>query len=738
MWPFFFALTMCCPVDGSAGCSNGHDLVMFVPTLWAFTGDWVMEPNALPPPVSIDEKLVASIEHQVRSARAMTLALLTAGIGMVAMISSATYADFVAGKVQSLPGLPDVRLPLGLVLPLAPALLSLMHVATLYHYKGLADACRRVWERTGRIRKGMDLLCEYKAQLPNDPFVLWQMALGGGAVTWSTIGYGAAAVTLLVVIPFTIVMLLSLLSMSFQVKSIYVVNFVSVMVSAVLSYFWYRRVSHANAARTPPKGAGVVARWLRNTLQFVLFAFFALLLLVFPLMSWILVYQHSSVSDGHLDAHYRVPAIVDESDPPVSTWSRILRFARLTYRVRELPYEKSWLCQNFTGLGCFAPDMAHMALYKPAGDGSGPDTRPRLNGRSLRFADMRDAGLVGADLSQADLTGARLHDADLSKATLVRTNLYGAGLNGTRLSGAYLEGLDLRGADWRGVNLAKATLRDVNLAQSDLRWVDFTGANFTYTPVVEHTYRTDGRVGCPQDGRPEQAKCLYGSDLRLADLREARMVGVGLEKAHLEGAKLMGTDLRGARLRGALLEQADLRDARLIGADLREADLTGADLNRTDLRGADLRGARLDVDRIKGAKLHGALLCTGTTDSRNTCTGESAGAGCIDTAQTVRDFCAGHPNNDAAAAEFLQRPLRCVLPQVSNNGVYNNRTEKWLPFATKEKYPGWFGTMPGALSAIQRNFADSVVKCLELGGELDAGLFESSNAASALVDIGSS
>ena len=75
--------------------------------------------------------------------------------------------------------------------------------------------------------------------------------------------------------------------------------------------------------------------------------------------------------------------------------------------------------------------------------------------------------------------------------------------------------------------------------------------------------------------------CLYGADLRHAELR-----GADLHDANLSGAYLHDANLRYANLR-----YANLNCACLYGADLRHAELRGADLSHADLRGADLSDA---------------------------------------------------------------------------------------------------------------------------------------------------
>lgn len=108
----------------------------------------------------------------------------------------------------------------------------------------------------------------------------------------------------------------------------------------------------------------------------------------------------------------------------------------------------------------------------------------------------------------------------------------------------------------------------------------------------------------------------FGLDLRGADLRKVRLIGLPLTRmrggliadewvlatdhqrdmagVHLEGADLRGAYLEGAGLCGAHLEGSDLRGACLEKADLRGAHLAGADLRGAHLEGANLSEAYLD------------------------------------------------------------------------------------------------------------------------------------------------
>ena len=82
--------------------------------------------------------------------------------------------------------------------------------------------------------------------------------------------------------------------------------------------------------------------------------------------------------------------------------------------------------------------------------------------------------------------------------------------------------------------------------------------------------------------------CLFGADLRYADL-----CGADLSNTDLCGGDLCHANLRGANLRGACLCDANLYGACLFGADLRYANLYGACLFGADLRYANLCGANL-------------------------------------------------------------------------------------------------------------------------------------------------
>ncbi|MGW7260528.1 pentapeptide repeat-containing protein [Streptomyces sp. NPDC054834] len=117
-------------------------------------------------------------------------------------------------------------------------------------------------------------------------------------------------------------------------------------------------------------------------------------------------------------------------------------------------------------------------------------------------------------------------------------------------------------------------------------------------------------LGRRPEGRDEPFHInLAWTDLRRANLDNARLEGVNLANARLERATLVEARLKGASLIKAHLEWATLVQTRLEGADLTGAHLEHAAMNGVHLEGAHLTGgARLDGAGMYGAHLQGADL----------------------------------------------------------------------------------------------------------------------------------
>jgi len=71
---------------------------------------------------------------------------------------------------------------------------------------------------------------------------------------------------------------------------------------------------------------------------------------------------------------------------------------------------------------------------------------------------------------------------------------------------------------------------------------------------------------------------LWEANLESVNMERADLRGTDLLEASLRGAMLLAANLRGANLERAELERANLRGAFLVGTNLRGANLTGADL----------------------------------------------------------------------------------------------------------------------------------------------------------------
>jgi hypothetical protein len=110
---------------------------------------------------------------------------------------------------------------------------------------------------------------------------------------------------------------------------------------------------------------------------------------------------------------------------------------------------------------------------------------------------------------------------------------------------------------------------------------------------------------------------LSGADLAFANLTDANLVGICLERTDLTNANLTGADLRGTTMSGANLTHADLTGANLSlavldSAVLRMASMAGANLTEANLLNADAHGAILPNADLRDANVTGANLSNAT------------------------------------------------------------------------------------------------------------------------------
>ncbi|MEL6372684.1 MAG: pentapeptide repeat-containing protein [Pseudomonadota bacterium] len=191
-------------------------------------------------------------------------------------------------------------------------------------------------------------------------------------------------------------------------------------------------------------------------------------------------------------------------------------------------------------------------------------------------------------------------------------------LKGRNLSEAIFTNADFKGADFSG-----ALLKDAVFAGADLRFAKF-GCDSQRSDFVLNTQRageycTDMRSADLTNAKLDKAVFEF-ANLRLATLTVTELAKARVLRSNFAFATFYGPTagraepprpalkLPGSRLVNATMVLLDLRGADFSGADLRKADLSASDLRGADLSGADLRGALLEGTKLRGANLKGAKL----------------------------------------------------------------------------------------------------------------------------------
>jgi len=147
-----------------------------------------------------------------------------------------------------------------------------------------------------------------------------------------------------------------------------------------------------------------------------------------------------------------------------------------------------------------------------------------------------------------------------------------------------------------------------NLCNANLRELELNKANLSWAKLNEANLVL-AKLNQANLTHAELNKAL----LIAAELNEARLYGAEMNKADLSGAKLNGAILLFAKLNDATLMLAQLNEARLTWAELDEANLDRvemkkADLLETNLNKANLSGAKLNEANLSGAKMNEANL----------------------------------------------------------------------------------------------------------------------------------
>ena len=202
----------------------------------------------------------------------------------------------------------------------------------------------------------------------------------------------------------------------------------------------------------------------------------------------------------------------------------------------------------------------------------------------LPQAQFVDCVLSQSDLSGAELTGASFQDCSLDAVQAVDAHMSRSRFHACTLTQMQLSGTDLHGASWSqvigsGVNAKAANLQNFRLDQN-----------------------------CQLPGI-----CLDQADMSCAGLNRSQLRGASLRETCLHKALINCCDLRdsdGHHLdaREANFTGSDLSDCRWPGANLMEARLRKVDLDKADLSGSNLFGAVTEAVKGQDVQLARALL----------------------------------------------------------------------------------------------------------------------------------
>lgn len=141
-------------------------------------------------------------------------------------------------------------------------------------------------------------------------------------------------------------------------------------------------------------------------------------------------------------------------------------------------------------------------------------------GCDLRGADLRERGLSGVVFDGAILDGALFDDSELTGATFQKASMQGVSFQRATVSEADFEGADLTGATF-----VQSTANDANFNNATLR-----GATFVDTACRE----------CRFDGAVLQGADMAGTDLSGAQIVNADMASVGIDRVTIDTSSVLG------------------------------------------------------------------------------------------------------------------------------------------------------------------------------------------------------
>ena len=241
---------------------------------------------------------------------------------------------------------------------------------------------------------------------------------------------------------------------------------------------------------------------------------------------------------------YNAATKIDEND-----WRRVFASFSLydDFLCEELPWRGG--CRNLDLTGSTLTRLGgDVSEVEPLGDLDGKEVAlyqrrygVDLRGRSLRYANFREAWIPGARFDEADLRGANFYLAYGEGSSLRQADLSGATFsfaqfNNADFGGAVLRGIEARRSKLNAANFSGASVLGANLANAELNGADLGNADMT------------------------------GSILREAELNGAWISSLVLANAKLPGASIIAAEGLPAKTEDAVVENVKWRIA-----DLRQA-----------------------------------------------------------------------------------------------------------------------------------------------------------------------
>jgi uncharacterized protein YjbI with pentapeptide repeats/energy-coupling factor transporter ATP-binding protein EcfA2 len=205
-------------------------------------------------------------------------------------------------------------------------------------------------------------------------------------------------------------------------------------------------------------------------------------------------------------------------------------------------------------------------------------------------ANLQDAVLPAASFVNADLTGAIFAGARLAEANFVKAELRAADFSGANLQGARLSKLRLREAVFRG-----ACLRGAFLEECDLEYMDLAGVDLRTARLRNALLTGTVLTGADLSGANLRGTGLGDIDLESACLRDADLTGATFHMGSSRSGLLITPIASEGTRTGFYTDESEeeyfkapeeIRKANLRGADLRGARVVGVDFYLVDLRGA--------------------------------------------------------------------------------------------------------------------------------------------------------